>query len=52
MSKKKTNWIEVGIGAAILAYGLGNDVTLVGVIDDPILVPLGAGLIAHGFGSL
>lgn len=49
---KKTNWLEVGIGAALLAFAAGNDITGIGVLDDPVLIPIGAGLVAHGFGSI
>lgn len=45
--KKKVNWIEVGIGTALIAFSVGNTPL---IPDEPILVPLGAGLIGHAFG--
>lgn len=46
MSKKnsKPNYIEVAIGAALIAVG-----TLTPIPDDLLTAPLGIGLIAHGF---
>jgi hypothetical protein len=45
---KKTNWPEVAIGAGLIA------VTILDVIpgDELAGIPIGLGLIAHGFGSI
>lgn len=45
MSKKgRTNWPEVAVGAGIVAISI-----LTPIPDDIIGLPLGFGLIAHGF---
>lgn len=44
--KKGTNWLEIAAGAAIVVFSIGNSPL---IPDEPIALPLGLGLIAHGF---
>ena len=44
MKKRKDNYIEIAAGAVLLVVG-----TLTPIPDDVITLPLGLGLIAHGF---
>jgi len=43
---KKTNWLEIAAGAAIIAFSVGNTPL---IPDEVVAVPLGLGLIGHGF---
>jgi hypothetical protein len=45
--KSSTNMVEVVLGAGIIALSL-----LTPIPDDFVGVPLGLGMIAHGFGAL
>jgi len=47
--RKKTDWAEIIAGIGIVAFSIGNSPL---IPDEPIAVPLGLGLIAHGFGFL
>lgn len=44
MSKKK-DWLQIGAGIGLIAFSVGNTPL---IPDEPLLVPLGLGLIASG----
>lgn len=45
----KKDWLQVLAGAGMIAFSIGNTPL---IPDEPVLVPLGLGLIAHGLGYL
>ena len=47
MSKKRKDWAQIVAGAGMIAFSIGNTPL---IPDEPILVPLGLGLIANGLG--
>lgn len=48
MTKKK-DWVQIIAGAGIIAFSIGNTPL---IPDEPLLVPLGLGLIGSGLGYL
>jgi len=47
--KKKKDWLTIAAGVGLIAFSLGNTPL---IPDEPILVPLGLGLIGKGFNYL
>lgn len=47
--KKKKDWVQVAGGLGLIAFSLGNSPL---IPDEPILIPLGLGLIGTGLGYL
>ena len=46
---KKINWLQVAAGAALIAFSVGNTPL---IPDEPILIPMGLGLIGSGLNYL